>query len=94
MALARVVGFDGVDSSRIKQLKTEIEGGERPDNLPATRFMLLHDAGSSQALAIMFFDNDADYATGDATLNAMPSGDTPGSRTSVTKYEVALDMEV
>jgi hypothetical protein len=93
MALARVVGFDGVDSDRMQQLKGEVEGGERPEGLPATQFLLLHDADKDQALAIVFFDNEADYAQGDATLNAMPRGDTPGSRTSVTKYDVVLDVK-
>jgi hypothetical protein len=92
MALARVVTFEGVDSDRVRQMKSEIEGGERPDNLPATEMLLLHDAGSGKALAIVFFDNDEDYATGDATLNAMPTGDTPGRRTGVEKFDVALRM--
>jgi hypothetical protein len=38
----------------------------------------------------VFFDNEADYQHGDAALNAMPAGDTPGTRTSVTRYEVAV----
>ena len=92
MALARVVKFEGVDSDRVRQMKSEIEGGERPDNLPATEMLLLHDAESGDALAIVFFDNEEDYAQGDATLSAMPAGDTPGKRTSVDKYDVALRM--
>ena len=92
MALARVVTFEGVDGDRIAQMKSEIEGGERPDNIPATEVLILHDAGSGKALAIVFFENEDDYATGDATLSAMPAGDTPGSRTSVEKYDVAIRM--
>jgi hypothetical protein len=92
MALARVVGFDGVDSNRMQELKSEIESGERPDNLPASAMMLLHDPTSDKALAIVFFDNEEDYAAGDATLDAMPAGDTPGNRTSVTKYEVVVNV--
>jgi len=92
MALARVVTFEGVDGDRIRQMKSEIEGGERPANSPATEMMILHDAGSDKALAIVFFDSEEDYATGDATLSAMPTGDTPGKRTSVGKYDVAVRM--
>ena len=92
MALARVVTFEGVDGDRMRQMKSELEGGERPDNIPATEMMILHDAGSDKALAIVFFDNEDDYATGDATLSAMPTGDTPGKRTSVGKYDVAVRM--
>ena len=41
---------------------------------------------------ILFFDNEDDYRRGDEALNAMPAGDTPGQRTSVAKYEVAMRM--
>jgi hypothetical protein len=90
MALARVVSFEDIDSQRIAQLKSEIEDGEKPEGLPATEMMILHDPESERALAIVFFDNEDDYQTGDAFLSAMPAGDTPGRRTSVTKHEVAV----
>jgi hypothetical protein len=56
--------------------------------------IVLHDAAANKAVAIVFFDSADDYATGDATLSAMPTGDTPGTRTSVTKYDVAARMAV
>ena len=90
MALARVVSFDGVSSERIEEIKRELSQGEQPEGLPATEFILLHDAGAQKSLVLMFFDNEHDYALGDATLNAMPAGDTPGQRTGVAKYDVAL----
>jgi hypothetical protein len=90
MALARVVSFEDIDSQRIAQLKSEIEDGEKPEGLPATEMMILHDPEAERALAIVFFDNEDDYQTGDAFLSAMPAGDTPGTRTSVTKHEVAV----
>ena len=92
MALARVVSFDGVNSDRMAALKSEIEGGEQPEGLNATEMLLLHDAGADQALAIVFFDNEDDYQTGDAFLSAMPTTDTPGTRRSVTKHDVAVRM--
>ena len=94
MALARVVAFEGVSPERIQQLTSQVESGEKPEGLPATEMILLHDADSEQALAIIFFDNEDDYRAGDAALNAMPAGDTPGSRTSVAKYEVPIRMSV
>jgi hypothetical protein len=94
MALARVVTFDGVDSDRIAEMKRELEGSERPEGVPATEMIVLHDPGASKSVAIVFFANEEDYRTGDATLDAMPSADTPGSRTSVTKYDVAIRMQV
>jgi hypothetical protein len=92
MALARVVAFEGVDSERIAQMRQEMDQGERPDDIPATEIIVLHDSEASKSLAIVFFENDEDYARGDAALNAMPAADTPGQRTSVTKYDVAIRM--
>jgi hypothetical protein len=93
MALARVVTFDGVDQDRIAEMKREMEGSERPEGVPASEIIVLHDPDASKSVAIVFFDNEEDYKVGDATLDAMPSGDTPGSRTSVTKYDVAIRMQ-
>jgi hypothetical protein len=92
MALARVVSFDGVSAQRMEEMKKPIGEGGRPDEIPATEILVLHDAEGERSLAILFFDNEADYARGDAALNAMPTGDTPGNRTSVTMYDVAVRM--
>jgi hypothetical protein len=92
MALARVVTFDGVSSDRMAQMKREMEGSERPDNIPAKEIIVLHDPDSEKSLVAVFFDNEDDYRQGDEALNAMPAPDTPGQRTSVTKYEVAFRM--
>jgi hypothetical protein len=90
MPLARVVSFDGVNNDRIEELKKEINEGERPNNLPATEIIVLHDADAEKSLAIVFFETEDDYRRGDETLSAMPAGDTPGRRTSVDKYDVAI----
>jgi hypothetical protein len=92
MALARVVTFDGVSSDRMAQMKREMEGSERPDNIPAKEIIVLHDPDSEKSLVVVFFDNEDDYRQGDEALNAMPAPDTPGQRTSVSKYEVAFRM--
>ena len=92
MALARVVTFEGVDRERIDQLRQQIEGGERPEGLNATEIIVLHDTNASKTVSIVFFDNEEDYASGGAILDAMPRDDTPGERTSVSKYDVALRM--
>lgn len=92
MALARVVSFEGVDSDRIAKLTSDIEGGEQPEGMNATEMLLLHDPDNDGALAILFFENEDDYRKGDEILGAMPTGDTPGRRTGVTKYQVATRM--
>lgn len=90
MPLARVVSFEGVGKDRIEEMKNEIREGERPDNVPATEIVVLHDAETEQSLVIVFFETEDDYESGDAALSAMPAGETPGRRTSVRKYDVAI----
>jgi hypothetical protein len=94
MALARVVTFDGVNKQRMEEMKREMEEGGRPEDVPASEILVLHDADAEKSLVILFFESDEDYEKGDAALDAMPAGDTPGQRTSVTKYEVASRMKV
>ena len=93
MAFARVVGFDGVSSERIAEMRSRMEGSERPDDVPATEIVILHDPEAEKSLAIVFFETESDYERGDAALSAMPADDTPGQRTSVSKYEVAFRMK-
>jgi hypothetical protein len=90
MTFARVVQFEGVPTERMLQMKEQIEQGEQPEDIPASEILLLHEPTSEKALAVLLFDTEDDYRTGDAALNAMDRGDTPGSRTGVTKYTVAV----
>jgi hypothetical protein len=89
MALARVVSFDGVNSNRMAEMKSQIESGDPPEGMPSGELLVLHDPDSEQSLAIVIFDNEDDYRRGHEILDAMPASDTPGNRTSVKKYDVA-----
>jgi hypothetical protein len=92
MALARVVEFEGIDQARMDEMDSEMQGQEQPEGLNATEIIVLHDPEADKAVAIVFFDNEDDYKQGDEILGAMPAADTPGRRTSVTKYKVATRM--
>lgn len=89
MALARVVSFDGVGQERVEEMKQQMNEG-RPDDIPASEVVMLYDPGAEKAVVVLFFDNEDDYNRADATLSAMRSEETPGQRTSVGKYEVAV----
>ena len=92
MALARVVSFDGVSKERIEQMKGEMREGDQPDDVPAKEIVVLHDPEAEKSLVVLFFETEEDYRRGDEALNAIPASDTPGQRTSVTKYDVAFRM--
>ena len=94
MALARVVSFDGVSSDRMAEMRDQMESGEPPEGMPSGELLILHDPDAEQSLAIVIFDNEDDYRKGDEILGSMPASDTPGTRTSVKKYNVAHRMSM
>ena len=94
MALARVVSFEGVTKDRMEEMRGQMANGEPPEGLPAKEIIVLHEPEGEKSLVILFFDTEDDYRAGDEVLNAMPSGDTPGQRASVARYDVAARMAV
>ena len=92
MALARVVSFDGVSKERVEEMQRELRDQEQPEGLRATEITVLHEPEAERALVILFFENEGDYQSGDEVLSAMPADETPGRRSAVTKYDVAIRM--
>ena len=93
MALARVVTFDGVSKERMDEMDREMQSGQPPEGMPSAELIVLHDAAAEKSVAIVIFDSEEDYKKGDEILGSMPAGNTPGTRTSVTKYDVATRMK-
>jgi hypothetical protein len=94
MPFARVVTFEGVGQDRIEEMRGDMEGEQPPEGLPAKEMIVLHDADAERSVVLVFFDTEDDYRQGDAVLSAMPTGDTPGRRVSVEKYEVPIRVTV
>ena len=90
MAIARVVEFEGVSQDRIEALTRDLNEGGPTEDVPASEILMLHDPDAGRSIAILIFETDDDYDRADATLNAMPGEETPGRRTSVSRYSVAL----
>ncbi len=92
---ARVVTWEGADPDAMRRSAQDIErqaAAGPPEGVPAKGFLLMIAPDAGRALAVMLFENEADYAQGDATLNAMsPPEDGMGRRTAVDRYEVAVD---
>jgi hypothetical protein len=93
MALARVVTFDGVSKDRMAEMDREMRDGQPPEGFPDAELIVLHDPEAEKSLVVIIFENEDDYKRGDEILSAMPADDTPGQRTSVTKYDVATRMK-
>jgi len=93
MALARVVTFDGVSKERMDELDREMRDGQPPEGFPDSELIVLHDPEAEKSLVLVIFENEDDYRRGDEILSAMPPDETPGQRTSVTRYNVATRMK-
>jgi hypothetical protein len=76
----------------MSEMERQMREQDRPDEIPATEVIVLHDPESEKSLAIVFFANEDDYRRGDEALDSMPASDTPGQRSSVEKYNVAIRM--
>ena len=92
MALARVVTFDGVSKDRMDEMDREMQEGQPPEGFPSSELIVLHDPDTEKSLVLVLFESEDDYRKGDEILSSMPAGNTPGQRTSVTKYNVATRM--
>jgi hypothetical protein len=92
MAVARVVSFEGVSSERMDEMKREMSEGPMPEGLPNGELIVLHEPDAEKTLVVFIFETDDDYQRAHEILDAMPTDDTPGQRTSVTKYDVAHRM--
>jgi hypothetical protein len=92
MALARVVSFEGVSKARAEEMEREMREGGRPDEIPATEVVMLHDPDAERAQVVLFFDSEEAYARADKFLSAMPTDETPGRRTAVDKYDVVVRL--
>jgi hypothetical protein len=76
-----------------EEIRADAESGP-PEGLPAKGLWLLHDYEGGRAIAISLFESEDDYRQGDEKLNSMsPPGEGMGTRVSVDKYEVALELE-
>jgi hypothetical protein len=92
MAIARVVSFEDVGSDRMTELRQRMDEGEPPEGMPPVEVLVLHDADGGRALVIQVFENEDDYRRGEEVFSTMPATDTPGRRSSVSRYDVAARM--
>ena len=96
---ARVARWEGAEGDALRRSAEEINsraGSGPPPGVPAKGFLMLIDPGSGRSLAVALFETEEDLRKGDEALNAMnpETGDEVGKRTSVEKYEVAVDVRL
>jgi hypothetical protein len=91
----RTVRFTDVSPEKVDGLVARInESDGPPPGIPATGLQMLVDAQQGTAVVLQFFDTAEDMRAAEEAFDSMDSSETPGTRASVDRCEVKLDMRV
>jgi len=90
MALARVVRFENTDPENVARIRRSIDEGNLPEGLPPAEILMLHDPTDNSTLSIVIVESEDDYRRVDEILGGVPADEAAGSRTAVTRYDVAI----
>jgi hypothetical protein len=91
----RVVRFTDVDTDRVEKLVSEREDAAGPpEGIKATGLQMVVDKDQGTAVVVQFFDSAEDMRASEAVFDAMDPSDTPGTRASIDRGEVRLDLKM
>ena len=91
----RVVRFTDVQADHFKTLIAQInEADGPPPGVPTTGLQVLYDEAQGTAIVLQMFNTADDLKVGEAAFDSMDAGETPGTRVSVDRCEVALELSV
>lgn len=91
---ARVVRFTDVTPEGVANVVSRIEESDGPPpGVDSTGMKLIYDESQSTCVFVGFFETEEKLAEADKILDAMDTGDTPGTRASVDKGEVKIERE-
>jgi hypothetical protein len=91
----RVVRFTEVNPETIEaQLSGIKESDGPPEGIKATGIQIVVDRDQGTAVALQFFDSADDMRSSEQAFDSMDPSDTPGTRASVDRGEVMVDMHV
>jgi hypothetical protein len=89
----RAVRFTDVTADRMEQLVGRIEESDGPpEGIPTTGLQVLFDEDQGTAVVLQLFDSEEDLRQGELAFSAMDPSDTPGTRVSVDRCEVRVDV--
>ncbi len=89
----RVVRFTDVSQDRIDGLKQQIEENDGPpEGVVSTGVKFFHDADQQTMIVVQSFDSKENMEASEAALEAMDPGDTPGTRASVDRCQLVVEV--
>ena len=90
---ARVVRFTDVDPDHLAERLAAVEESEGPPvDIPAKGIQILHDPDQRTAVVIQLFETADGMAAAEGPLDQMDPGDTPGTRASIDRCEIKVDL--
>jgi hypothetical protein len=86
---ARVVRFTDVDP---ESMEGRGENGP-PEGVSASKVQFMHDPEQRTAVVVQFFETAEDMSASEAALSGMDPSETPGTRASVDRCEITMEMK-
>ena len=91
----RVVRFTDVDPGRVDSMMARVNESEGPPpGVKATGLQMILDQEQGTAVVVQFFESAEDMREAEEVLGAMDASDTPGTRASVDRGELKLDLHM
>jgi len=95
MPFMRVVRFTDVDTQRAEELIKRIDESDGPpEGIKATGLQMILDSDQGTAVVVQLFDSADDMRDSEAAFDSMDSAETPGTRASIDRGEVKLDLKM
>ena len=90
----RVVRFTDVDAGRMDEMDARIkESGGPPPGVNVSELKVLADAQQETAVVLQFIETAEAMAEAEAAFDSMDASETPGTRASVDRCEVKLELK-
>ena len=91
----RVVRFTDVDPRRVEKLVAEIDASAGPpEGIKTTGLQVILDEDQRTAVVVQIFDSAEDMRDSEAAFDAMDPSETPGTRASIDRGELKLDLKM
>jgi len=91
----RIVRFTDVDPQRVATLVSELDqSAGPPEGIKATGLQIVVDEDQRTAVVVQLFDSADDMRDSEAAFDAMDPSETPGTRASIDRGELKLDLKM
>lgn len=90
----RVVRFTGVTVERMEAIEAQVkEAGGPPEGVSSTGISFLYDEAQQTVVVLQHYASASDMESSAKVLDAMDTGNTPGSRASVDSCQARLELK-